>query len=89
MKNMDDKDYAVLNVLRKNAKLSTKQIAKKTGIPITTVHNRIKKLESSGIIKGYTTILDNKLIGNVIAFILISSPQNLHAFVSSTTLDWL
>lgn len=72
MKNLDDKDYTILGVLKKNAKLSTQQIAKKTNIPITTIHNRMKKMESSGVIRGYTTVLNNELMGNVIAFVLIS-----------------
>jgi len=72
MKNLDDKDYTILNVLKKNAKFSTQQIAKKTNIPITTIHNRMKKMESSGVIMGYTTVLNNELMGNVIAFVLIS-----------------
>ena len=38
----------ILEVLRENSKLSTQQIAKKTGLPVTTVHNRIKKLKKLG-----------------------------------------
>ena len=77
MKTLDDKDYIILNVLKENAKLSTQKIAKKTKIPITTVHNRIRKLESVGIIKGYTAVLDNKLMGDIIAFVLISVMYHL------------
>ena len=65
--NLDKKDSAILVVLKENAKLSTQQISKKTRIPITTVHNRIKKLEKEGIIKGYTVVLDNKKIGKPLA----------------------
>lgn len=77
MKNIDDKDYSIINVLKENAKLSTQQISAKTRIPITTVHNRIRKLESAGIIKGYTAVLDNKLMGDIIAFVLISVMYHL------------
>jgi DNA-binding Lrp family transcriptional regulator len=59
----DEKDKQILTVLRSNARLSTKQIAKKTNIPITTVFNRIKNLEKNGIIKYYTAILDKKKLG--------------------------
>jgi len=70
--NIDHKDDAVIKALRNNARLSTQQLAKQTGIPITTVHNRMKKLRSSGIIKGYTVVLDNKLMGDVVAFVMVS-----------------
>jgi len=70
---MDEKDEKILNILKENSKLSSQQISKKTLIPITTVHHRIKKLEKEGIIKKYTVILDNKKIGRpVSAYILIN-----------------
>ena len=73
MVEMDKKDTAILAVLKENSKLSTQQIAKRTRIPITTVHNRIKKLEKAGVIKCYTVILDNKKIGKPLAaFILVT-----------------
>ena len=64
---MDRKDEKILELLRENSKLTTHQISKKTLIPITTVHNRIKKLEKEGIIKKYTLELDNKKLGKTIA----------------------
>ncbi len=71
---LDEKDSAIIAILKENAKLSTQQISRRTRIPITTVHNRIKKLEKQGIIKGYTVILDNKKIGKPLAaFILVTA----------------
>lgn len=69
---MDEKDKKILKLLKENSKLTTHQISKKTLIPITTVHNRIKKLGKEGIIKKYTVELDNKKIGkNISAYIHI------------------
>ena len=69
---MDEKDEKILELLRENGKLTTQQISKKTLIPITTIHNRIKKLEKEGIIKRYTVELDNKKLGkNIAAYIHI------------------
>src|SRR3989338_1480742 len=64
---VDEKDLAIIEVLKHNSSFSTQQISKKTSIPITTVHNRIKKLEKEGIIEGYTIRLNNKKIGRPIA----------------------
>ena len=50
----------ILEVLQNNAKLTTHKISKKLAMPITTIHNRIKKLEKLGIIKRYTVELDYK-----------------------------
>ena len=69
---MDKKDEKILELLKENSKLTTQQISKKTLIPITTVHSRIKKLEKEGIIKKYTLGLDHKKIGkHISAYILI------------------
>jgi Lrp/AsnC family transcriptional regulator for asnA, asnC and gidA len=75
---MDKKDEKILNILKENSSLSTQQISKKTLIPITTVHNRIKKLEKEGIIKNYTIVLDNKKIGKpILAYILVTVDYKL------------
>lgn len=69
---LDKKDELVLKLLRENAKLSIKDISKKTLLPITTIHNRIKKLEKDGIIRNYTINLDDKNLGTISAFISVS-----------------
>lgn len=60
---MDEKDQKILKILEGNSRLSIQAIAKKTLIPITTVYNRLKKLESTGVIKRYTIEYDNKKLG--------------------------
>jgi len=68
---MDDKDEQILALLKENSKLRTHQISKKTRIPITTVHNRMKKMESDGIITNYTININHKKLGkSLLAFIL-------------------
>lgn len=75
---LDKKDLKVLEILKENAKLTTSQIAKKTAIPITTVHNRIKKLERLGIIKNYTINLNFKRLSyDITAFILVTVAYHL------------
>jgi len=70
---VDDKDLKILELLKSNARLTTKQISKKTLLPITTVHNRIKKLENLGVIKNYSVVIDHKKIGKTIsAYILMN-----------------
>ncbi|VVC04470.1 putative HTH-type transcriptional regulator [Candidatus Bilamarchaeum dharawalense] len=71
---LDEKDEAILDVLRENSSLSIGKIARKTGIPIATVHHRIKKLRAEGIIKKYTIIIDQVKLGKkMIAHVLIKA----------------
>jgi len=71
--NIDAKDLKLLELLQNNSKLTSSQISKKTGLPITTVHNRIKKLEKNRVIKKYSLELNkNKLGLNITAYIFAS-----------------
>ncbi len=70
---LDEKDLKILDILKQNSKLTSQKIAKKINIPITTIHNRIKKLEKLGIIKGYTVKLDYKQLDKgILAYILVT-----------------
>lgn len=70
---MDEKDKKILDILLYNSRLSNKEISRKTLIPITTIYNRRKRLEKTGIIKKYTLDLDLRKLGKMIsAYILIS-----------------
>lgn len=74
---LDEKDLRILEILKENSRLSTYKIAKKTLIPVTTVHNRIKKLEREGVVEGYTVKLNNKKLGKeVSAYILVEFDIN-------------
>lgn len=66
MRKIDEIDLKLIDVLRENSKLSTSKISKKTGIPITTVFNRIKKIENEGIIEKYTVKINEKKLGNAV-----------------------
>jgi len=64
---MDDKDWRVIECLKENGRWSVQKISKQIRIPITTVHNRLKKLAKEGIIKKYTIVLDHKKVGRPLA----------------------
>ncbi len=75
---LENKDLEIINLLEKRGKLPTKKISRRLRIPQTTVHNRIKKLEKEGVIKGYKVIINKKKIGKGIgayAHITINYPS--------------
>ena len=70
---LDEKDLAILKLIQENSKLTAKQIAKKTGTPLTTVFAKTKRMEELGIIKQYRAIVaPEKLCAGTAAFILAS-----------------
>ena len=75
---LDGKDIKILKELKRNGRLSAQEISKITGIPVTTVFNRVKRMEKSKAIKGYTVVLDEGRVGrNVAAYVSITVDYNL------------
>jgi DNA-binding Lrp family transcriptional regulator len=50
---MSDKDEKLLSLLRINAREPVASLARKLGVSRTTIQDRLKKLETSGVISGY------------------------------------
>ena len=63
VKLLDDLDVAILRRLNQDARKSFRDIARDLEVSISTVSNRVKRLESEGIILGYAPLLDEKKLG--------------------------
>lgn len=61
----------ILKLLEEDSSLSNQEIGKTTQIPITTVHNRIKKLQKDGIIKKFTICLNYAKLGKPVSAIIL------------------
>jgi len=55
---LDTKDMAILTLLQQNARVTVKEISEKIHLSTTPVHERIKRMEESGVIKQYVTLVD-------------------------------
>lgn len=60
---VDDINKKILNVLLENSRLSYRQIAKKVGVSVATIMNRVNNLEKNKIIKKYSAVLDYEKLG--------------------------
>lgn len=69
---MDHIDSKILRCLTKDARMNASQISQKVNLSVSAVIERMKKMEASGLIRGYTAVVDEKLAGyNVQAMISI------------------
>lgn len=74
---MDKIDREILEILRKNAKLGMKEIAGQIGLTVTPTYERVRRLERSGVITGYTVQLNKKKIGkNLQVFCQVSLKEH-------------
>ena len=70
---MDAIDYQILACLKENARENATNIGAKINLSTSAVIERIKKLEASGLIERYTTIINQNALGrDLTAFIYVS-----------------
>ncbi|MCW8926704.1 MAG: Lrp/AsnC family transcriptional regulator [Xanthomonadales bacterium] len=62
-KSLDRIDYEILTLLRNNARISNKEIARKVGLAPSTCLVRIRVLQSSGVISGFHAEIDPVNLG--------------------------
>jgi Lrp/AsnC family leucine-responsive transcriptional regulator len=73
---VEDTDRAILRLLLADGRMSYTDLGRATGLSTSAVHQRVRRLEQRGVIKGYTAVVDFDAIG-----------LPLTAFVSVTPLD--
>ena len=55
---LDEKDISILKLLQEDAKITVREIAHKIHLSSTPVHDRIKRMEDTGVIKQYAALVD-------------------------------
>ena len=71
---MDETDWKLISQLERDARQSFSELGRKVGLSPPATAERIKNLESSGIIRGYRVEVDHEKIGYpVIAFIRLNT----------------
>ena len=70
---MNETDERILVELRKDSRKSLRKLASSVGISPSAISERIRRMEKSGVIKGYTTNLDYSKLGyEFVAIVQIS-----------------
>ena len=60
---LDDLDLRLLEALQRNARSTFAELGVLVGLKPPAVHDRVKRLESRGYVRGYAAQLDGKLLG--------------------------
>ncbi len=83
---MDRTDYKMLDILQKRGRISSADLAKEINLSPTPCLKRLRKLENSGIIKGYKADLDASKLGfNISSLVLIKMADNTRESVNAFT----
>ena len=73
---MEELDQQIVQLLVKDGRMSYTDLGKATGLSTSAVHQRVRRLEQRGVIRGYTAVVAADAVG-----------LPLTAFISVTPLD--
>ena len=63
MEDLDRQDVVLLNELQRDSHQTVQQLADRVGLSSTPCWKRIKEMEGSGVIRGYTALIDREKVG--------------------------
>lgn len=72
---LDDISWILLEALQENARLSYRELGERAGLTPPAVAERIRRLEQSGVVKGYRAVLDLAALGWPIIALVRLSPR--------------
>lgn len=71
---MDQRDLRILAALQENARATFAEIAAACGLSPSSVHDRVRKLEQAGVIRGYRATIDPERIGLFVTALVSVTP---------------
>ncbi len=88
-KKVDETDWKILKALQINGRISYRELGEQIGLSTPAVSERVRKLEDSGIIEGYSARLNLEKLGKtIVAFVNVNTrPESndpLQKFVKKT-----
>ncbi|MBO0784476.1 MAG: Lrp/AsnC family transcriptional regulator [Actinobacteria bacterium] len=60
---MEDIDRTIISLLSRDGRMSFTDLSRETGLSVSATHQRVRRLERRGIIKGYAAIVDPAVAG--------------------------
>ncbi|MDE5829182.1 MAG: Lrp/AsnC family transcriptional regulator [Duncaniella sp.] len=84
----DSLDFKILEMLSSNARKPFLEIARETNVSGAAIHQRIQKLTSLGVIKGFESIIDPSAVGyDTCAYVgfILNDPTKFDAVVNQLT----
>jgi Lrp/AsnC family leucine-responsive transcriptional regulator len=73
---LDETDLEILKALQENARTSNAEIARRVGMAPSAILERIRKLESRGVILGYEARLNPEALGlHLLAYVFVATDE--------------
>ena len=60
---MEEIDRKIVSLLTRSGRMSFTELARQAGLSVSAVHQRVRRLEQDGVIKGYVAVFDPDDVG--------------------------
>ena len=60
---MEETDRKIVSWLARNGRMSFTELARQAGLSVSAVHQRVRRLEQDGVIKGYAAMFNPEDVG--------------------------
>jgi DNA-binding Lrp family transcriptional regulator len=86
--NLDEKDLALLQYLQQDARITNTELARRVDLSPPGLQRRLRKLEESGVIEGYVTLVNREALGfDMLCFVQVTlqrhEPQANQGFMEA------
>jgi Lrp/AsnC family transcriptional regulator, leucine-responsive regulatory protein len=71
---LDDRDREIVAALQQDARATYADVAQRVGLSASSVHDRVRKLEQAGVIRGYRAVVDPDALGLLITALVAATP---------------
>ena len=85
---IDEDDFKILRALQEEGDISFSRLGRTVGIPTSTVHDKVKRLISEGVIKKFTVLLDERALGfNVVVLLGVETDAKFYKSVAEKLVE--
>jgi Lrp/AsnC family leucine-responsive transcriptional regulator len=71
---LDERDLEIIAALQEDARATYSDIGRRVGLAPSSVHDRIRKLEHLGVIRGYRAVVDPDSLGLFVTALIAVTP---------------
>jgi Lrp/AsnC family transcriptional regulator, leucine-responsive regulatory protein len=71
---LDQRDLDILTALQDDARATYADVARRVGLSSSAVHDRVRKLEQAGVIRGYRAVVDPAAAGLPVTALIAVTP---------------
>jgi Lrp/AsnC family transcriptional regulator, leucine-responsive regulatory protein len=71
---LDDRDLEIIAALQDDARATYADVGTRVGLSASSVHERVRKLEQQGVIRGYSANVDPRALGLFVTALISASP---------------